>query len=104
MYLYKKEGLDHIEFISRPSNFSSKTYEVLAAGVTAGEDGRKIVPRGTILPANDATAEGILMNDIDVTYGNQPGALMDAGYVYKDRLPETPAEAAITALAQVVFE
>ena len=93
-----------IEFISRNSNFSAITVEVSDTGVAANEDGRKIVPRGTIYPANDATAQGVLVNDVDVTHGPQPGSLMDAGYVYKDRLPEEPAEAAVTALTHVVFE
>lgn len=104
MYFKKIEGVGQVEFISRPTNFSSKTYEVLAAGVSAGADGRKIVKRGTILPANDATAVGVLINDIDVTEGNQPGAVMDAGFIYKDRLHIAPAATAITALKQITFE
>ena len=104
MYFKKVEGLGRVEFISRNSNFSAKTYGVLAAGVAAGPDGRKVVKAGTILPANDAAAKGILVEDVDVTEGNQPGSLMDAGYVYEARLPVKPDAAAKTALKNIVFE
>ncbi len=103
MYYKKKVGIGQVEFISRNSNFSAKTYEIPQS---AGKDvdGKKIVVAGTIFPANDATAKGILVNDIDVTEGNKPGAVMDAGYVYAARLPEEPAEAAKTALPHIIFE
>lgn len=105
MYFNKIENIAGvIEFISRNSNFSAITVEVSDTGVVVNEEGRKIVPRGTIYPANDETAQGVLVNDVDVTHGPNPGSLMDAGYVYKDRLPEEPAEAAVTALTHVVFE
>lgn len=103
MYLKKTDGIGQIEFISRPSNFSAKTYEMLQS-YAEDVDGRKIVKAGTILPANDETAKGILVNDIDVTNGNAPGALMDAGYVYEKRLPVVPSAEAKAALKHVIFE
>lgn len=66
-------------------------------------EGRKIVVSGTVIPANDATAEGILVNDVDVTNGDKIGAKMVAGYVYKERLPETPSEEAVAALKDIRF-
>lgn len=58
-----------------------------------------IVKSGTIYPANDATAQGIIYQDVNVTKGDYPCSLMTSGYVYADRLPEAPTEEAKTALA-----
>lgn len=66
-------------------------------------NGRKIVKAGTIIPANDATAEGILANDVDVTQGDAIGSQIEAGYIYKDRLPEVPTDEAVTALKDIRF-
>lgn len=78
---------------------------VSATGVTAGSDGKKIVPAGTVLggalanvgagavAASTATgenavpAEGILMNDVDVTSGPAMGALLVQGVVDAAKLP-----------------
>lgn len=85
------------------AHFQSFTTKVLTAGVVANARGKKIVPAGTILPANDATAKGILLNDVDVTYGDAPGALIVEGYIISERLPVVPAAAAITALKEIKF-
>ena len=61
-------------------------------------DGKKHVPVGAIYPANDATAVGIVYEDVDVTTGAMPGSVVTAGTVYLDRLPAAPASAAKTAL------
>lgn len=74
------------------------------AGVTAGTDGKKIVKAGTILPANDATAKGILYHDVDVTNGPQPGSLIVEGYVLEARLHTAPAATAKTALTKITFQ
>lgn len=57
-----------------------------------------IVPAGAVIPANDATAKGILYEDIDVTYGEQLGSIVTNGTIYGDRLPAALANAAATAL------
>ena len=58
----------------------------------------KIVPMGTIYPANDSTAEGIVYEDIDISTGEMPGSVVLSGRVYKDRLPVEIDSAAETAL------
>lgn len=63
---------------------------------TVGET--KYVKMGTIFPANGATAEGIVYEDVDVTTGAMPGSVVLKGVVYLNRLPVAPAEAAKTAL------
>lgn len=81
-------------------NFTDKVSDV---GVTADKYGRKVVKAGTILPKNDATAKGILFNDVDVTDGPQPGAYMVEGYVIPQRLPVAPTAEAIAALKEIKF-
>lgn len=80
-----------------------KTRQIAQSGATDAGDGSKYVPMGTIYPANDATAEGIVYEDIDVTSGDMPGSVVLAGRVYEDRLPEAIAEAAKTALSEKGF-
>ncbi len=76
-----------------------KTRQIAQTGATENTDGSKYVPMGTIWPANDATAEGVVYEDIDVTSGDMPGSVVLAGRVYEDRLPAAIAEAAKTALS-----
>lgn len=73
-----------------------------AMGTT--EDGRTILKAGTVYPANDATAEGIVLHDLDLTHGDQPVGVMVEGYVYEERLPETVSEEAKEALKEIKFE
>lgn len=75
-----------------------KTRQIKQDGAKTTDDGRKYVPMGTIYPANDATAEGFVYEDIDVTTGDMPGSVVLAGRVYEDRLPDTIAETAKTSL------
>lgn len=64
-------------------------------------NGRTIVPMGAVIPANGATAKGILYEDIDVTDGAAAGSVVTEGTVYGDRLPAALASAAATALTQI---
>ena len=65
-----------------------KTREMTQAMATTRADGAKCVPMGKVYPANDATAVGIVYEDVDVTTGNMPGSVVLKGVVYEDRLPE----------------
>lgn len=49
-----------------------------------------VIPAGTILPANDATAEGVLLHDVNLNE-NPNGALVIFGFIKKDALPVAPA-------------
>lgn len=61
------------------------------------ENGRKIIKAGSIYPTNDASAVGIVFQDVDVTDGNKVEALMVSGHYYSDKLPVSPATATVTA-------
>lgn len=60
---------------------------------------RLIVPAGTIFPANDNTAVGVLTEPVDVTYGDHEGSVIVAGHLFSNRLPTAPVADAITAMA-----
>ena len=64
-------------------------------------NGRTIVPMGAVIPANGATAKGILYEDIDVTDGDMPGSIVTRGVIYGDRLPAALESAAATALTGI---
>lgn len=65
-----------------------ETRQIPQEGASTADNGGKYVKMGAIYPANDATAEGIVYEDVDVTTGNMPGSVVTKGVVYEDRLPE----------------
>lgn len=71
-----------------------KTHEDVVNGV---------LPAGSIYPKNDATAEGITINDVDVTNGAQPVGVIVEGHVLLKRLPKEPSEAAQKAMREIKF-
>lgn len=66
-------------------------------------NGKKIIKAGTVYPANDSTAVGIVFNDYDVTDGDVSGAILLEGYVKKSALPTTPSADAITAMKKITL-
>ena len=89
------------DYIARPIMVS-------ASGIVADADGRKIVKAGSILSSagaivNDGTAEGVLLWDVDVTYGDAAGSLVMFGFIDKRKLPVQPEAEAITALKLIKF-
>ena len=94
-YVKNVTNFNRINFLAS-SKVQSFTCVVSDTGVTADANGKKIVKAGTILPANDETAKGILYNDVDVTNGSQPGALIVEAYVLEARLHTAPSEDAKT--------
>lgn len=103
------------EILKFPDHYVNVAVTVDDAGVTA-VNGKKIVPAGTILgggfladdsvkakKANGTTAEGVLFNDTDVTFGPAPGAALIHGFLALDKLPEAPTAEAVTALKQITF-
>lgn len=89
-------------------------------GVTADSNGRKIIPAGTpvggttnaledetavLSVVSDATAQGILEHDVDVTDGTANGTMIVHGYINENRIPKsvTIPDAVKKALPNVVF-
>lgn len=65
-------------------------------------DANGVIPAGTIVPANDATAIGVLLCDVHKTE-NPNGTAVVHGFIRSEKLSEAPAEAAKTALNQITF-
>lgn len=57
-----------------------------------------VIKEGTIIPANDATAIGVLLNPV-VLAENPNGTVVIHGFIQQNKLHTAPATAAVTALA-----
>lgn len=73
------------------------------SNLAVDEDGKKIVKAGTIYPANNATAEGVVFNDYDVTDSEVNAAILIHGFIQTSKLPVEPTEEAKQALKQITF-
>ncbi|RXZ77259.1 hypothetical protein EBB07_33850 [Paenibacillaceae bacterium] len=104
------------EILKFPDHYVNLAVTVDDTGIAQNAHGKKIVPAGTIMgggvivdatqlavKSNDENAEGVLFNDVDVTYGPAPGALLIHGFIDLAKLPEPPDEDAVTALSQITF-
>ena len=73
-------------------------------GLATLVDGRYVVKAGTIYPANDATAIGVVLNDYDVTDGDAMMAVVIHGFIKTAALPVEPsADVAASQLAESPF-
>lgn len=75
----KTEILHNDHYVAMPYNCSA---------IAANEKG--IIPAGTIVPANDATAIGVLLSDV-VKDENPNGTVVIHGFIKKSKLPAQPA-------------
>lgn len=93
------------------------------SGVSANEEGKKIIKAGTPVGAtanvlqerqtvltvansaeNGANAQGVILHDVDVTEGNANATLVVAGVVDSKKLEITINDAAKTALDKIIFQ
>lgn len=92
--------------------------QVADTGIVADENGKKIVKAGTavagsenvllsrdtaVAKADDATAQGIILHDVDVTEGTANGTMLVSGYVdvlklEEDAIPSATAQGALTKI------
>ncbi|WP_270745033.1 hypothetical protein [Lactococcus petauri] len=99
VYVQKAQTYKEINFLKSQKFLSfTKQVDSKTAGVKEG-----ILPAGSIYPANDATAEGITVNDVDVSKGEQPLGVIVDGHILIERLPVKPSEAAQTAMREIKF-
>lgn len=68
------------------------------AGIATLVGSKYIVKAGTIYPANDGTAVGVVLNDVDVTNGEGNMAIVLHGFIKMAALPVVPAAAALSAM------
>ena len=97
-YVKNYPQYEDVNFLAS-GDVNSMTYQIDDAGVVADSEGRKIVPAGSVYPANDETAIGITYTPTDVTHGPTPGAVLIRAWILEERLPVAPSTAAKAALA-----
>lgn len=78
-------------------HYVATEYDCSAIEATNG-----VIPAGTIIPANDATAIGVLLNDVKPDE-NPNGAIVIHGFIMTGKLPVEPTTEAKTALKAVTF-
>lgn len=61
-----------------------------------------VIPAGTIIPANDATAEGVLFSSVYLEE-NPNGTIVVHGFIKTKSIPVEPSAAAKTALNMIKF-
>ncbi|MDU0401112.1 hypothetical protein LMG8526HA_01998 [Lactococcus lactis] len=99
VYVQKAQTYKEINFLKSQKFFIfTKQVDSKTTGVKNG-----VLPAGSIYPANDATAEGITINDVDVSKGAQPVGVIVDGHILIERLPVKPSDAAQTAMREVKF-
>lgn len=113
MYFGKKTYTNDMEILTTPANLVTFSGTVLAAGITANSEGKKIVVCGTLIDADGnvvkqtgavgsetltTTPVGILYQTIDVTNGDMPCSLVVEGYLRADRVLDGFAAKAVTAI------
>lgn len=66
-------------------------------------DGKQIIPQGTVYPANDDTALGVVFHDYDITEDDVTGALILHGFLKKANMP-APLSAAAKEVLPMIAE
>ncbi len=100
MYV-SKESVQEKNFLAS-AKFQNFTYQVDDTGVSANEEGKKIVQAGTVYK-KDGKAIGLIFADVDVTHGPQPAAVMVEGYVLEARLPAEISAEDKAAMPEIKF-
>lgn len=102
-YANKKEILQFPDdYVARPQFFDEQS--TLAV---KNEAGRYIIKAGTPFPSNDANCTGIVFNDLDVTDGDENGAVLVRAHINTAKAEEnwggTYTDACKTALKSAIF-
>lgn len=87
-----KEILYNAEYVAVPYDCTELT--------SLATDG--VIPAGTVIPANGATAFGVLLHDVELSE-NPNGTVVVDGFIRANKMPTAPAAAAITALKKITF-
>lgn len=101
----KIQGTQTNQILANPTLYQAFGVQVGSDGVEADASGRKIIPAGTpvggetktfdnekavLVVTNDAgnaaKTQGVLLFDVDVTYGTENGTLLVFGFVNENRL------------------
>jgi len=83
--------------------------DLVVASLPDGHDGTGVVEAkaaANLANGSDGTAsdaEGVLLNDVDVTEGDASGAMIIQGYIATNKIPSAPAADAVEALKMIEF-
>lgn len=83
--------------------------KIIPAGTIVGAETSVLTERNTVLTVTKgegvANAQGVLVNDVDVTNGTTTGTLLIAGFVDLDKMPEDAAALVegATGLTKITF-
>lgn len=101
----KLMGVTSSQVLMFPEPYVAFTYKLSKQSSLAGEpvNGKYIVKAGTIFPSNDDKAVGVILNDYDVTYGDQMAAIVVFGFFNTRKLPVAPTPEAEAALNMCKF-
>lgn len=108
------------DILIAPELMFSIPVQVTNTGVSANDNGKKIIKAGTpiggntnvllnrntvLAVANGATAQGIVLHDVDVTEGQENATMLVAGYVDINKIDTAarPSADAQTALTKITF-
>lgn len=108
------------DILIAPELMFSIPVQVTNTGVSANNNGKKIIKAGTpiggntnvllnrntvLAVANGATAQGIVLHDVDVTAGQENATMLVAGYVDINKIDvdAQPSADAQTALTKITF-
>lgn len=108
------------DILIAPELMFSIPVQVTNTGVSANDNGKKIIKAGTpiggntnvllnrntvLAVANGATAQGIVLHDVDVTKGQENATMLVAGYVDINKIDTDaqPSADAQTALTKITF-
>ncbi|MCP9358513.1 hypothetical protein KBX49_11145 [Liquorilactobacillus satsumensis] len=105
MYVKGKTVVNQLNFLASEKVTSfTQTVDNTNYNVQTDDLGHKIIPAGTIYPTNDAKAIGVTYNEVDVTNGKQPVAVIQEGWLLGQRLPVAPSADAIKAMTTIHFK
>lgn len=83
--------------------------KIIPAGTIVGAEASVLTERATVLTVTKedgvANAQGVLVNDVDVTNGTATGTLLISGFVDLDKMPEDAAALVedATGLTKITF-
>ncbi len=95
---FKETKVTESKIILANDHYAAVTYD--CSNIDGDENG--VIKAGTIIPANDNTAVGVLLSDVDKK-GNPNGTIITHGFIKKDKMPAEPNTAAIAALNLIKF-
>lgn len=98
-------------FLANNENCTRETRQIYASAVatrvaalSVAPANAYIMPMGAVYPSNDGNAIGIVYEDVDVSLGDAAGSVVTKGEIYADRLADTLAGSASSALAAKGFK